>query len=113
MMEQTTLDGLTHEQLKELVDKKEQEFFINKGKNENNINAYLERIFTLYETNPEIFAGVEMPCGKTAQEVVPAMYEEPFDEVKYKEQRKKLLDFQSIMVSRADDICKRELSKCL
>lgn len=113
METQTTLEGLTHEQLIELCAKKEQAFYVNQGKNEANINAYLERIFELYEKEPSLFAGVEMPCGRTAREVVPAMYEEPFDSDKYKEQRKKLLDFQNIMISRADDICKKDLARCL
>lgn len=113
MDQQTTLDGLTHEQLKELYNKKAQEFYVCQGKNEANINEYLTRIFDLYEKNPGIFAGVEMPCGRTAREVVPAMYEEPFNSERYKEQRKKLMEFQNIMVSRADDICRKELARCL
>lgn len=113
MSQQTELDALTHEQIMKLIEQKNQEFYVNKGKNEANINSYLTRIFELYDKNPAIFEGVEMPCGRTAQEVVPAMYEEPFDEQKYKEQRKRLLDFQNIMISRADDISRKALAECL
>lgn len=112
-MDQTTLDGLTHEQLKEEFAKREQAFFVNRGKVEEAINLYLNRIFTLYESNPTLFEGVEMPCGRTAKEVVPAMYEDDFDSVKYKEQRRKLLDFQKIMTERADTINRRALAECL
>ena len=113
MSQQMELDGLTHEQVVALIEKKQQEFYVNKGKNEENINSYLQRIFELYEEDPSIFAGVEMPVGRTAKEVVPAMYEEPFNSELYKEQRKKLLDFQKIMISRADDISKKALAECL
>lgn len=113
MTQQMELDALTHEQIIKLIEQKQQEFYVYKGKNEENINSYLSRIFELYDKYPEIFAGVEMPAGRTAKDVVPAMYEEPFNADTYKEQRKKLLDFQNIMKSRADDYNRKALAECL
>ena len=112
-MQQTQLDELTHEQLRELCAKKEQEFYVNQGKNESNINAYLTRIFTLYDENPGFFEGLAMPCGRTAKEVVPAMYETPFNLEAYNEQRKVLLNFSKNLSARSDDLARKALAECL
>lgn len=113
MSQQMELDELTHEQLQEAIDKKIQAFYVAQGKNESNINAYLTRVFELYDEEPGIFAGVTMPSGRTAREVLPSMFAEPFDPVQYDKERTALKDFEKEVLRIGDEYNRKALKECL
>lgn len=103
---------LTTEQIKATIQKKHEQFIIARTKNEENINRFLARIKTLYEEEPELFRGIEMPVGYTAREVVPAMFAEPFVEETYQEQRVRLMQFY-ISISKLAEEINRKAIECL
>ena len=48
------------------------------------IEIYIETFFSeLEKVPPKLLADVELPSGRTAQEIFPSLYVEPFDEEQY------------------------------
>ena len=48
------------------------------------IEVYIETFFTELDKVPaKLLADVQLPTGRTAQEIFPSLYAEPFDEEKY------------------------------
>ena len=51
------------------------------------IEVYIETFFSeLEKVPPKLLADVQLPTGRTAQEIFPALYAEPFDEEAYEAQ---------------------------
>lgn len=51
------------------------------------VEVWIEKFFTeLDQVNPQLLEGVEFPTGRTAQDIFPALYSEPFDEEAYCQQ---------------------------
>lgn len=104
---------LTIDQIKALIQKKHEQFIVARTKNEENINRFLTRVKTLYEEEPELFRGIDMPVGYTAREVVPAMFAEPFVEETYKLQRAELMKFYETVNKLAEEINRKAVAECL
>lgn len=48
------------------------------------IEVWVDKFFKeISQVNPKLMEGIEAPAGKTAQELFPSLYIEPFDEEKY------------------------------
>lgn len=51
------------------------------------IEVWIEKFFTeLDQVSPALMEGITIPTGRTAQEIFPSLYTEPFDEEKYNEE---------------------------
>ena len=48
------------------------------------IEVWVSTFFTeLDKVSPKLLEGIELPTGRTAQDIFPSLYVEPFDEEKY------------------------------
>jgi len=62
------------------------------------------------EMAPELLEGIEIPQGNTAEELLPALYSEPFDEEAYKQQAEKINIFQQKKDAVAEKLNEESLS---
>ena len=96
-------------EIQELLRKRQEKFIETRSTIKQEVDAFLKSISQIDHT---FFNGLQVPTGSTTEEVLPALWVEPFDEAEYNKELTQLNSFIA-QVHILTDKCNQEALACL
>lgn len=96
-------------QIQQLLQQRQTQFIEKRANIKSEVDAFLESVKVI---DTDMLVGLAVPTGHTAEEVLPSLWEEPFDSNKYATELKNLNVFIS-QVHELTDKLNQEALECL